>query len=152
MRKTLLPVSITMLLRIALGLPSISVAEPNQELHRLFDDYWSHEMESNPFGATLSGVHDFNDRVPDASQGAIRKKQETMIRFYEELDSFDRDALDKNDALSLDILKFILKHDIELGQFDTWRFLSSQTPGFITPLDTWLAPPLSPPKKTTKPI
>lgn len=130
MSKTLLFASVTALLAIILGLPSSSLAEPNQELRRIFDDYWSHEMESNPFGATLSGVHDFNDRVPDASRDAIWKKQETLIRFYEELDSFDRDALDKNDALSLDILKFILKHDIELGQFDTWRIPFLSDSGF----------------------
>ncbi len=130
MSKTLLSVCVNAFLAIILGLPSIGLAEPNQELHRLFEDYWSHKMKSDPFGATLSGVHDFNDRVPDVSQDAIRKKQETLIRFYEELDSFDMDALDKSDSLSLDILKFILKHDIELGKFDTWRIPFLSDSGF----------------------
>ncbi len=132
MIKNLLPQSLIPFLAFSLGIPSTGFSEPNEALHRLFEDYWAHEMESDPFAATLSGVHNFNDRVPNASPDAIRKKLDTAVRFQQQLESFDKEALDANDALSLEILKFILKHEIELGKFDGWRMPFLSDSGFHT--------------------
>lgn len=122
----------TLLLVITWIVPIFCFAAANQDLHRLFEDYWSHEMETDPFAATLSGIHDFNDRVPDVSQDAATKKLEKSVQFQQRLGSFDKEALGPNDALSLEILNFILKHEIELGKFDGWRMPFLSDSGFHT--------------------
>ena len=56
--------------------PTDAIAAPGDDLHRLFEEYWDHEMEINPFAATSSGIKLFNDRVPDVSPAS----QERVLR------------------------------------------------------------------------
>ena len=42
---------------------TISVAVPSDTLQQLFDEYWDHEMEINPFRAPGSRINSFNDRM-----------------------------------------------------------------------------------------
>ena len=62
-----------MIRKIVLGFAlSLLIADTNgarsDELHRLFDEYWDHEMEINPFAATTPGINIYNDRVPNVSR------------------------------------------------------------------------------------
>jgi uncharacterized protein (DUF885 family) len=93
------------------------------ELDLLFDEYWNYELEQNPFLATASGDYRFNARVPDASAAAQRARLEELASFAERLAAAEPAT---DDELSAGILAFILKHDIALGKFETWRtpFLS----------------------------
>lgn len=122
----------TALFALALCAVPALAAVPNAALHRLFDDYWAFEMESDPFAATSSGVHAYNDRVPDVSPESMQARREAHQRFLDQLRGFNREALDASDALSADILEFILTHDVALGAFDSWRIPFLSDSGFHT--------------------
>ena len=107
-----------------------TIAAPSDELHRLFDEYWDHEMEINPFAATTSGINTYNDRVPDVSPAAQARALVARKRFRMRLDGIDLSAVDANDQLSAEILAFILKHDLALAEFDGWRIPFLSDAGF----------------------
>ena len=107
-----------------------TMAAPGDDLHRLFDDYWDHEMEINPFSATSSGINLYNDRVPDVSPAAQTRALEARQRFSMRLNDIDLSSVNANDRLSAEILAFILEHDIALAQFEQWRIPFLSDAGF----------------------
>ena len=73
-----------------------SVAASGDELHRLSDEYWDHEMEINPFAATNAGVNLFNDLVPDVSPAPHACVLEARKRYRIRLVDADLSAADAN--------------------------------------------------------
>ena len=80
------------------------------------------ELRHDPFVATTSGDYRFNDSVPDVSPRAQRARLQQLREFESRL----ADPAESGNSLNADILGFILKHDIALGEFEPWRvpFLS----------------------------
>lgn len=114
------------------GASCFSLGAASEDLHRLFDEYWAFEMEANPFEATWSGDHQYNDRVPDVSP----EKQERLLlgrkRIRTQLAEIDRSVLSDSDAMSGEILDFILKHAIERAVFEGWKMPFVSDSGFHT--------------------
>ena len=104
----------------------------SQEARAIFEEYWAHVMEADPFEATFSGAPDYNDRVPAVAPDDHAARMAQRRAFLDRLEALDRAALDEEDRLNVDLLAFILKHDLALGAFDGWRapFLSDS--GFHT--------------------
>ena len=96
-------------------------AAPADDLNQLFKDYWDFEMRENPFSATSSGVFDYNDQVPDVSPQAQARRLVEKQAFVERLDEIDVAEVSDDERLSADLLRFILKHDIALSEYKTWR-------------------------------
>ncbi len=90
----------------------------------LYDDYWDYELRHDPFVATTAGDYRFNDRVPDVSNASQQARLEQLRVFEARL----RDAT--GEPLNADILGFILKHDIALGEFEPWRIPFLSDSGF----------------------
>ncbi|MAW81005.1 MAG: DUF885 domain-containing protein [Parvularcula sp.] len=109
-----------------------TAAAPADDLHALFEEYWANEMEENPFGATSSGVEGYDDKVPSVTPEDHERRREEAQAFYERLEAIDRNELDKEDALSADLLEFILKHDLALAEFNGWRIPFLADTGFHT--------------------
>jgi uncharacterized protein (DUF885 family) len=94
----------------------------NADPSGLYDDYWDFELRHDPFIATTSGDYRFNDSVPDVSPRAQQARLQQLREFEARLHAPARTG----NPLNADILGFILKHDIALGEFEPWRvpFLS----------------------------
>jgi uncharacterized protein (DUF885 family) len=116
-----------------------------EDLESLFDEYWAKEMAENPFSATQSGVHDHDDRAPDVSPAAQKRRAEESAAFLKRLETADLEGASESERLSVDLLKFILKHDAALSAFDEWRIPFLSDSGFhndmgyvvdVTPLRT----------------
>lgn len=103
-----------------LAIAGNATADPSS----LYDDYWNFELRHDPFLATASGDYRFNDRVPDVSNEAQRARLEQLGQFESRLPAT------AGDALNSDILGFILKHDIALGEFEPWRIPFLSDAGF----------------------
>ena len=114
------------------GLASLVHGEDSEALSLLFDEYWAFETENNPFSATLSGIHHYNDRVPDASPEAHERERATRQAFRDRLSQFERAAMSQSEAMSIEILDFILKHDIASAAFEPWRIPFVSDSGFHT--------------------
>lgn len=115
------------LLAIFTGLCATMIAE---EIRELFDAYWEFEMQSDPFSATSSGVDSYNHAVPDASAEARRARVERLREFRERLEQFDESSLSSSDRLSAQVLDHILRDDIALAAFESWRIPFVSDSGF----------------------
>ena len=91
----------------------------------VYDDYWNDELAHNPFHATAAGDYRFNDRVPDVGEQAQRARLERLKNFESRID-----AEATGDTLNAEILRFILKHEIALGEFAPWRIPFLADAGF----------------------
>jgi uncharacterized protein (DUF885 family) len=116
----------------ALAWTAAASAAPADELNTLFDDYWTNAMREDPFAATQSGVEAHNHRVPDVAPSDYARRRNAANDFLARLEGIDRDGLDENDALSADLLSFILEHDIALAEFGGWRIPFLADTGFHT--------------------
>ncbi len=109
-----------------------ALAAPPEDLHAIFDDYWSNEMAENPYSATSSGVYDYNAEVPTVAPSDQARRKGQLLDFSERLRAIDSDMLSKEDQLNADLLAFILKHDLALSEFDRWRIPFLADTGFHT--------------------
>jgi len=108
----------------------ISPARADEALDQLFADYWANEMRENPFSATYSGVEEYNDKVPAVAPADQERRLEQTQQFKARLDAFDTASLSDDDKLNVALLGFILKHDIALARFRTWRIPFLSDSGF----------------------
>ncbi len=96
----------------------------------IFDDYWSMSLAEDPFSATSAGVSAFNDRAPAVAPEDHARRLALSQSFLTRLDALDPASLGEEDRLSADLLRFILKHDLELGNFRPWRIPFLSDSGF----------------------
>jgi uncharacterized protein (DUF885 family) len=85
----------------------------------IYEEYWDYELSVDPFLATTSGDYRFNDLVPDVSAGAQRARLERLRDIASRLDAGDAGA--SENLLNTRILRFILEHELALGEFAPWR-------------------------------
>ncbi|MEO1136232.1 MAG: DUF885 domain-containing protein [Pseudomonadota bacterium] len=107
-----------------------AMASSSEALNKLFEEYWSNEMREDPFAATRNGVSGYDDQIPKVTPQDYERRRESTQAFADQLAAIDRNALDENNALSADLLAFILKHDLSLSEFDRWRMPFLADSGF----------------------
>ncbi len=107
-------------------------AAPADDLGALIDEYWANEMVEHPLSATGSGNADYNDRMPAVAPGDHERRAGQATTFAARLEAIDMAALGADDRLNAELLGFILKHDITLAAFDSWRIPFLADTGFHT--------------------
>ena len=112
---------IQLTLLLAAGL--VSAGAIAAEKNGIYAEYWDYELSRNPFQATTSGDYRFNDRVPDVSESSQRARLRKLGEFASRLD-------EAGDTLNADILRFILRHELALGEFAPWRIPFLSDAGF----------------------
>ena len=105
----------------------LAAAAPRAE-QTIYDEYWDYELGADPFLATTSGDHRFNDRVPDVSEEAQRARLGRLRDFASRLDAGNEGTAEN--SLDADILRFILEHELALGEFAPWRIPFLADAGF----------------------
>ncbi|MCY4264682.1 MAG: DUF885 domain-containing protein [Gammaproteobacteria bacterium] len=99
-------------------------------LHQLFDDEWQDRLQRYPLFATNMGVHDYNDRLEDASAQAQEGNLTKDKQFLTRLQGIDRDALSTDEQLNYDIFEFIISHRVKLGEYRPYRIPILSDDGF----------------------
>lgn len=103
-----------------------SSAETNEQLAKLFDNYYEAYLKFDPLTATYIGDPRYNGELPNSISANFLKKSESFYKAY--LDSaktFKRDELSENDKLSYDIFVYEaqtaldgFKHHLEYMPFN----------------------------------
>jgi len=65
----------------------------SEPLHHFVDGYLSYLHETNPTGATLDGVHQFDDLLEDLGRGAIEAQAQHLSAFARRLSSMNNESL-----------------------------------------------------------
>ncbi|HXI88090.1 MAG TPA: DUF885 domain-containing protein [Parvularculaceae bacterium] len=110
-------------------------ASPSGDLAKLFNDYWTTELKEDPFAATYAGVNDYNDKVPGVAPADFARQDSEHEAFLKRLDAIELSGVSESERVSAEILRFILKHDIELAKFDGWRIPFLADTGFHSDVD-----------------
>ncbi|HWM26023.1 MAG TPA: DUF885 domain-containing protein [Chthoniobacterales bacterium] len=109
-----------------------SSADPAKALHAFFEEEWNYEMEQNPTQASSLGDRRWNDRWPDRSLEAIRKREEHATKALGRLNKIDRAKLSPADQLNYDLFKKDLETDMDGFKFRTYLMPINQRGGVQT--------------------
>jgi uncharacterized protein (DUF885 family) len=105
-------------------------AQAGAALHQLFADEWSTRMRDDPLFATISGVHDYDDRLPAEAPADFARHFEQDRGFQQRLAAISRAALSHEDQVNYDLFEFVLKHRLALAPFNGWRIPLTSDEGF----------------------
>lgn len=99
----------------------------SKEIANLFDSYWEKNSKLFPLDATSQGDNRYNDQLPNDGTKAFR---DTLKNFYQDylnqVEKFDREALNDNDKLSYDVFKYDLQMKLKGLELDTWMIPAQQ--------------------------
>ncbi|MBI4488001.1 MAG: DUF885 domain-containing protein [Deltaproteobacteria bacterium] len=125
-------IAMMILMSTATGAGELSMNASAKALHALFRAEWDYRMEQNPTWASVLGDRRWNDRWPDLSLAAIRKRQEHNIEALAKLKSIERRQLSRQDQLSYDLFQKEYEIKIEQHQYGLYFIPLNQLGGIQT--------------------
>ncbi len=111
-------------------LPVLALANESHKLTQLAEDYWQNELKESPFSATRNGVSEFNRLVPEVSPKDHRRRTQQAKAFLTRLNRINIPELSDSELVNLEVLRFILRHDVALAKYDNWRIPILADSGF----------------------
>lgn len=107
---------------------SVSAAQtPDKQLHALLDTIWDYEISTSPLMASREGVEGYDHLLPDISPDTLAAQNEKWIRFVEQLNAIDADALGQEDRISLLMQQYRLNNKIDQYRFNAhWVPITSE--------------------------
>ena len=124
------------LLLIAMSLLISSIKAQNSSdgaaLHDLFAKEWDYEMEQNPTFASDLGDRRWNDRWPDLSLDAIRKRNEHNTDALARLHQINRSRLSAQDQLNYDLFEKEYGNRVEAYKYRLYLLPVNQREGIQT--------------------
>ena len=90
---------------LILVLASAGLAQRNEKLHELFNQYNEDFLRENPMIATSRGRNDYNDRWKDWSPAGLERRTSQMQRYLDQLQPFLNENLSNERSEVQDILK-----------------------------------------------
>lgn len=88
-----------------IALCSALSAAANDRLQDLFERAWAFELEAEPVLATMTGVHDYGDRLPLVAPTDQQRKAVALRAFLAELDDIDVASLTPTDRTSYEMFE-----------------------------------------------
>jgi uncharacterized protein (DUF885 family) len=98
----------------------------------LIDREWSWRLEEFPLLATSVGVHEYDDRLEDASAAAEERRAEATRAFLAELDAIDAQALSAADRIDAGIFRSQLSDRLDSHRFHEELMPVNADSGFHT--------------------
>jgi uncharacterized protein (DUF885 family) len=127
---TLSPRSIISVVLVLLtGSVALGQTSATKALHDLFDREWEYAMEQSPTRASSLGDRRWNDRWPDVSLEAIKKRHEHGLEVLVQLAKLDRAQLSAADQLNYDLFKKDYESNIEEYKFHWYLIPLNQRGG-----------------------
>ncbi len=105
---------------------------PSERFNQLLAEDWDFRMRDDPFQATFTGDHRFDDRMPDASEAAAQRRLSQLADFQLRVGQIPRGDLGPADRLNYDIYTRLLDDDIRSLEFRTYRFPVAKVSGVHT--------------------
>ena len=111
-----------------------ATTDPAASLHDLFDREWKWRLVESPEFATSVGVHDYDDRLGDASAASEARRAGQMKKFAAELAAIPKTSLSNEDRINAEIFQQQLERGIESIRFREYEIPLSADWGFHTSL------------------
>ena len=109
-----------------------TTAAANDRLHDLFERAWAFELESEPVLATMTGVHDYGDRLPLVTPADQQRRAIGFRAFLDELDDVDFESLTTTDRTNYRMFEQRLGLQIESIEARSFEMPINAEGGFHT--------------------
>jgi len=112
-----------MFVRFALLLAFVTPIQSAETFAEFVDDYYKAQFAWDPGSATYAGIHDFDDKLPDLSHGAITTRIQRLRLFAARLEVIRKEAkLSDADAIDAEVLDAAINAErLELGTVMDWK-------------------------------
>ena len=90
------------------------------ELAKFFSDYFEERLRDEPEFATNVGRHDYDDRWTDLSAGGRQQHRSHLEQRLQGLNKFPADRLAEQDRLSVDLLRYDLRTQLDAFDLETY--------------------------------
>jgi len=112
-----------MFVRFALLLAFVTPIQSAEPFAEFVDDYYKAQFAWDPGSATYAGIHDFDDKLPDLSHGAITTRIQRLRLFAARLEVIRKEAkLSDADAIDAEVLDAAINAErLELGTVMDWK-------------------------------
>src|SRR5947209_7840800 len=117
MLKRLLAVSLLVLGSAGLVGAAPAPSSSSSRLRDLLDREWRNRLAEDPLFATSVGVHDYDDRLPDASVAAEKRRAAATRAFLDELRGIDRAGLGEGERIDAAIFETQLRDRLAAFEF-----------------------------------
>lgn len=114
MNRILILLGIVMFLNSA---SSESIADENEKLLKLFDQYDEYIKMTYPEGATYDGDHRYDDKVSDNSEEAVIAGFDSLSSFLNRLEQIDYGALSSDNKLNYDLFRENMRDYLDARRF-----------------------------------
>jgi len=102
----------------------------NAAFNKMLENYYQDQLRFYPQNATAIGDQRFDDQLPaDFTDGFNQQLKDNYYQYTEQLKTFKRNALNDNDRISYDVLKYTLAINLEALQFHDNYFPFNQISG-----------------------
>lgn len=116
----------------------------NQDIAKLFDNYYEDRLKLYPLEATFNGDKRYNGELQNDGSAAFQKKSHDFFAGYlTKLKAFDRDKLSDEDKLSYDILLYQLNTALEGQQLHIYYDVLNFAHSLYTPFNQMVSIPLT---------
>src|SRR5262245_50091980 len=83
------------------------------DARRIADRYWDGVLELEPLLGTVVGDERFDDRLGDLSEAGRARRDEVHRGALADLDGIDREALDTEDRVTLDLVETLATRNLQ---------------------------------------
>ncbi len=95
--------------------------EEDYKLINLLEDDWNNMMKNIPEIATFLGNHDYNDKLTDLSESALKNNYDYNLKMIETLKSMDLNNLSRENKINYDL--FLEKIEEEIREYNFKSYL-----------------------------
>ena len=106
----------------------------SSRLRDLLDREWRNRLAEDPLFATSVGVHDYDDRLPDASVAAEKRRAAATRAFLDELRGIDRAGLGEGERIDAAIFETQLRDRLAAFEFGEHEIPLNADSGFHSEL------------------
>lgn len=115
-------VALSCALLTSLWSPAISASSADADLVKLGDEYIDYLFKTSPLFATSSGVHKYDDDVPDVSAAAVSKDVAQKKEFLSRLNKIDFNGLSNDSKVDWNLLQGHLNSGLlEDEKMELWK-------------------------------
>jgi uncharacterized protein (DUF885 family) len=115
---------------VSLLVPVAAFAQTGPEaLHKFFDRVFEQQLADQPEFATTIGRHEYDDRWSDLSKPGLERRRAHLQAALDELHKFSTHGLSDQDRLSVRLLDYQLKQELEAFDLDTYLLRMTQVFG-----------------------
>ena len=117
---------------LSFPLPRATAQTSSADLSKFFTQYFEQRLRDDPEFATTVGRHEYDDRWSDLSKVGRAQRRAHLQQTFDQLQKFGTQGLSEQDALSVRLLSYDLRTQLDALELDTYLLRVGQLYGSHT--------------------